>query len=709
MISFLQSFTLSPLSRESPAKYFVQDISSHHAADINICIDNDTESVTYRSKKPSANSVSSNLGIVCGSKFDYDGRWSSYFGAFQKSTSSKFVVLVQQSRILFNQPAKQAAFILAECHTKDVAKECLLKLEETLHPLLNSNTILFSQKLLEALILPFPVAPEDLTSHLIELMEHKPEAFTHWYRIAQVINPPITEISQDFKNDDKNDTNCIRQMLPTCIPAACSNTIVNNHHNKNKRKSMKIDLHIMETLTDENEEFFTPCAPFSSSKFLFHETTPLITSVSQGYIKSSLYLLLGGSNPNFTLPLSGDTALHLAADQGNALLVKLLITFEADPRIINKKGETALQRALAAKANECATILREVTHLLDKAEDIQDESFEKRSMSSSDLTLLSLDGGGARAIMEIQILIAIEKEMKKLNPSCSSIMNYFDYVAGTSGGAYIMFITVYGKADLKASRSMVFSALSTISNASNSKSRLELLENFLKEVLGHDGVMSDVKSPRIIATGTLADTSPCRLHLMTNYGPPRDGQLGPHDRKQWEAARITSAVPVCFKSYQGKFLDGGVMANNPTLDAITEIHNQSMIESTNDKLKFVLSLGSGVSKAKPISNIDINIPTRSLHSLMEIPQSLQGLKNLTDIFLHQLTQSDGQEVERCKAWCHQIGAQYHRLSATVNENIPLDETDVNKMILTMYDAQMYVLREAKTIKDIAYCLISKVT
>lgn len=39
----------------------------------------------------------------------------------------------------------------------------------------------------------------------------------------------------------------------------------------------------------------------------------------------------------------------------------------------------------------------------------------------------------------------------------------------------------------------------------------------------------------------------------------------------WRAARSSGAAPTYFRP-MGRFLDGGLLANNPTLDAIAEIH-----------------------------------------------------------------------------------------------------------------------------------------
>lgn len=52
----------------------------------------------------------------------------------------------------------------------------------------------------------------------------------------------------------------------------------------------------------------------------------------------------------------------------------------------------------------------------------------------------------------------------------------------------------------------------------------------------------------------------------------------PPDQLVWRAARSSGAAPTYFRP-NGRFLDGGLLANNPTLDAMTEIHeyNQDLI------------------------------------------------------------------------------------------------------------------------------------
>ena len=43
----------------------------------------------------------------------------------------------------------------------------------------------------------------------------------------------------------------------------------------------------------------------------------------------------------------------------------------------------------------------------------------------------------------------------------------------------------------------------------------------------------------------------------------------------WETARSTGAAPTYFRAF-GRFMDGGLISNNPTLDMLTEIHEYNV-------------------------------------------------------------------------------------------------------------------------------------
>ena len=57
-------------------------------------------------------------------------------------------------------------------------------------------------------------------------------------------------------------------------------------------------------------------------------------------------------------------------------------------------------------------------------------------------------------------------------------------------------------------------------------------------------------------------------------------KAAPSEQKVWEAALAIPAVPVYFLLYECIYYDGGTVANNSTLDAITEIHHKERKENS---------------------------------------------------------------------------------------------------------------------------------
>lgn len=62
--------------------------------------------------------------------------------------------------------------------------------------------------------------------------------------------------------------------------------------------------------------------------------------------------------------------------------------------------------------------------------------------------------------------------------------------------------------------------------------------------------------------GLGSDTRPQKYMCLYHVTP---------EQLVWRAARSSGAAPTYFRP-MGRFLDGGLLANNPTLDAMAEIH-----------------------------------------------------------------------------------------------------------------------------------------
>jgi len=103
------------------------------------------------------------------------------------------------------------------------------------------------------------------------------------------------------------------------------------------------------------------------------------------------------------------------------------------------------------------------------------------------------------------------------------------------------------------------------------------------------------------------------LHICLNY----------IDQYVWKAGRATSAAPVYFKHF-GKYIDGGIKANNPSMSGLTRIHEYYKASSSNYKIACVVSLGCGMFHKK-MGRTDVHDWWFKLRNYKE------GLLNITEL------------------------------------------------------------------------------
>ena len=469
-------------------------------------------------------------------------------------------------------------------------------------------------------------------------------------------------------------------------------------------------------LKQQSDMYFspvTPPSPISSEMDVSFDVvddngnTPLMLAVEKGYLNSCLYLLLGQADPNFPNPQNGNTSLHIAVANGHMTITKMLLIFKAIPTIANKKGQKPVDLASPAQLKQFQSIFEDLISSMETSKSQQSTIILPPPLQPDSISLLSLDGGGVRCVVLIQMLLAIQDRMKELDPMSVNPLYYFDYISATSIGCAAPLYTFYGNTTLETCFVLSLTETVQVIGGSEHSKRTEAIKESLITGLGADTVMADIEYPRIIITSTLADRIPCELHLVTNYGEARNGQKGPKERKVWEAASMTTAAPVYVKPFEGKFIDGGVMVNNPTMDGIVEIFRESDKEGKQAKLGCVLSLGTGKGPVQYVDNVAITMPTFSLSALRDIPSNISAVKNMAGIVMEELTKTDGEQVIRAETFCKVFGSSYYRMTPQLKSNINLAEGDMNKIIDMMYDCFLYLQREREKIDQIARQLLTK--
>uniref|UniRef100_A0A8C9WTP5 phospholipase A2 n=1 Tax=Sander lucioperca TaxID=283035 RepID=A0A8C9WTP5_SANLU len=430
----------------------------------------------------------------------------------------------------------------------------------------------------------------------------------------------------------------------------------------------------------------------------------------KGRFEAAMVLLTHGANANLK-GQDGNTALHLAMKMDHMELIKALIVFGADVEIHNDLGETpGLIAARTSKGFEDIMYMGAAVSAMSRSKsEVDGPRMEKRKMDR----LLCLDGGGIKGLVLIQMLIALEREAGQ------PTRELFDWVAGTSTGGILALAIIHGKS-MEYLRCLYFRMKEQVFKGSRPYESAPL-EDFLKKEFGENTKMTDVQYPRVMVTSVLADRHPGELHIFRNYDPPSVQRVPPYattatfkplitpqEQLVWRAARSSGAAPTYFRP-MGRFLDGGLLANNPTLDAMAEVHQYNKALKAEGhgneikKLGIVVSLGTGKPPQVVVNSVDVFRPSNPL----ELAKSIFGAKELGKMLVDCCTDSDGCAVDRAGAWCEMIDTIYRRLSPQLSQEVMLDEVSDAILVDMLWDTQMYLYEERETLQYLAKALLDK--
>ena len=73
----------------------------------------------------------------------------------------------------------------------------------------------------------------------------------------------------------------------------------------------------------------------------------------------------------------------------------------------------------------------------------------------------------------------------------------------------------------------------------------------------------------------------------------------------WKVARSTSAAPYHFTEFEG-YIDGGMLANNPSVEALTKIQDYFRKNGQKLPISLILSVGSGINPPEDLPKIDVH-------------------------------------------------------------------------------------------------------
>ncbi|KAK7081098.1 Calcium-independent phospholipase A2-gamma [Halocaridina rubra] len=279
---------------------------------------------------------------------------------------------------------------------------------------------------------------------------------------------------------------------------------------------------------------------------------------------------------------------------------------------VKKGGITKLLRILEKTGDECVeSEAREALALLGYTAPVMGQG----------IRLLTIDGGGVRGLVALEILRSIEEE------AGLPIHKLFDYICGVSTGAILAVLLGCHKQSINDCEKLYRELSMQIFNQTtfrgakglfmkNSYYDSDAWTDILKANMGEISLIETAKEvdvPRICLVATSANTNRVQAYLFRNYNLPYrvsshyQGTSLPH---LWEAVRASAAAPGYFSEFRiGDLilLDGGIFVNNPTAIALHEA--KQLWPDVN--LQCVLSVGTGRHEPIAMTNeASINWATR---------------------------------------------------------------------------------------------------
>ncbi|KAK8157183.1 hypothetical protein IWX90DRAFT_391173 [Phyllosticta citrichinensis] len=349
--------------------------------------------------------------------------------------------------------------------------------------------------------------------------------------------------------------------------------------------------------------------------------------------------------------------------------------------------------------------------------------------------VLSLDGGGVRGIIELEVLRQIELALGGKLP----IQSFFDLIVGTSTGGLVAlglaakewsvttcisrFESLCNQAFTRRTGGNLPLLSWYIENHHQSMYETQPLQVALMEAFGEDEYLfggrraPNQRSSNVKVAVTTTSAVTGVPVVVSNYNRTVSGKLLYHfqrpedlqaELKTWEAARCTSAAPRYFKSFDHKpseqvYLDGAIYHNNPI--AIAE-RERKLIWPTrpSEPPDVVLSIGTGSSPSmnrqeSPVSPSVrhggvIEYPKRLFRILRGVLNTSLDCERIWNEFMSGLPDSS-------------LETRFIRINPELKGTVPqLDAVDQMKPLQNFVRNQAFVPEEELKYRRIAMRLVS---
>jgi uncharacterized protein len=263
-------------------------------------------------------------------------------------------------------------------------------------------------------------------------------------------------------------------------------------------------------------------------------------------------------------------------------------------------------------------------------------SYKERETKVGPKKMLSIDGGGVRGLISLQILARIEAMLRDHRGNQALVLaDEFDYIAGTSTGAIIAAGLALGKPvkdldDLYQNLGPVLFEKRRLAGKFWSLYKDGPLRSALQDIFGHDTTFGDAQIQTLLLCVLQNTTTDSPWPLSNCTAAKYNGNDRPDNNLQiplWQVVRASTAAPVFFPPEEvilgpRKFVfqDGGVTPyNNPAfiqyVMATAPEYKLGWADGVDHLLSVSIGTGSSASTRPSLKRSDVNIMNNATHLL----------------------------------------------------------------------------------------------